>query len=447
MEGGDLWLSNIKGSKPFAAPKIDADLIQKQLENKYIKEGLDKQQRILFQDAIQIKVMDLQKDKEDTDLTAIFEDMANAPEVSLDDTYQRRWRDVVSWGPSPMNKVWGYEGREFRLQKLNVLHPYSFSNSGYTYSYRSVRNRILPGILWNPETNEIEFWQYQSDGVIRQLQNIDLLVDPMATEPGGTSSIIPLVPIITMLNFAWTKKMQEVNIYGSGGLWFIKVSNPRGDDKEWAQKILRNESSTNRYQLRENMEVINLGMTATGATMDTITELGMQIRRFFSPSDILSATGDSQIIGGSSGPEYQLYMSYIKGTHRYLERSIQNLFAPYLIYNAYDPKRYRIIVDIPEPTIDQSELKIKQGELLAKYGALTKDQLREKVGDAPLPNGEGSALIEAGTGSTLPPLQFQKAQLGIDYMKADPFARDDDPAKVKAKRLIQTTLGIESGEA
>ncbi|MDD5220941.1 MAG: hypothetical protein PHV11_10265, partial [Candidatus Bipolaricaulis sp.] len=224
------------GGFEYKSPKINADEIAKIIENKVIDEGLTKQQRILFQHDIKVSVFDTKKKEVDADLTAALEDMT--ADVSLDFALQRAWRDTAEWGPALINPVWDYEGSEFRLLKLKRLPPESFADLGPTATY--VYNKILPGVSINDKTGQVEYWQRDSKGIMHQLTNVEMLTDPVKAQLGGSPAILPVFPYVKMLTHSWMRQMQKVNIYGSGGIWFLKVDDPTGDDKKFAQNLVNN---------------------------------------------------------------------------------------------------------------------------------------------------------------------------------------------------------------
>lgn len=439
-EGAEWWISS--SGWEYTAPKITADLIRQYTENLYIRNGLDKLQRILFRGETTVDVYDAKTNETDPDLTSALEDMVFSHGVNLDYALQRAWRDAAEWGPGLFNPVWDYEGKEYRLTKLRRLPPESFRNAGNTFS--TIKNRILPGISLNPETGQVEYWQTQVNGQIKQVKNIFTVSDPLSGEIGGTPFIIPIVPIVTMLNFSWQAQLQKVNRFGAGGIFFIKVTDPKQDDKAYARKILQNVGKNSAFQLRGNMAVENLGINESGSALETITELGMIIRQFFTPSSLISK--DGTLIGGSSGPEFELYISYIEGIQRWLERSAEHLLSPWLAANGYD-SRYRIAVNIPSPTIDKSELYIN----LAKTGydtrSMSANERREVLALAGAPlkvlDDEGLAALE-GEFATIAPTSpmAQKANMLKDLMNADPLDPFCLVEKEKAKEIADATLGI-----
>ncbi len=453
IESGDIYVA--PGGQTFTMPTINADLIKKYCENKYIVEGLNKQQRILFKKRYTIHLFDTAEQEPEPKGTASLKKMCSQPDVWLWYTIQRMHRNVVEWGPAPYNPVWGYVGQEYQLLKLRDLSPETFSKTGTSASYYGVKNRILPGISLNDTTGEIEFHQTQRDGTVKKLENVSMMVDPICSEIGGTSFILPLIPIVSMIKHGWKRQMQILNKLG---IFFIKVTDPQGDDKAFAQKIMRNVSTDVGFQLRGNMEVIQLGIGTDGSALPTITELGMQVRQFFSPSEIISK--DGTLIGGSSNPEFDLYMGYIEGTHRWLEDEIEYILKPYLIENGFDD-RYEIRVEIPDPEPDKSEEIRGLAETAFRTRSASINERRQIL-----------SHIASGLGVTLNPLTpeeqtameeefarlpssssidrreraFQKARIALDAMKVD----DLDPyaliSKKQGRQYIQQTLGIEDGE-
>ena len=434
QEEGAIFVTS--WGRTYTAPKIDAQKIEYYADNVYIAGALQKQQRVLFNEKYKVQGIN-PEGKPDEDLTNALSGMCESQEVRLWYAIQTAWLSVAKWGPYLINPVWGYDGKEYRLLKIRHLPSESFQGAAATYSL--IKNELLPGIIWNTTTNEPEFHQKQSDGIIKKLNNVFMLTDPLqSTIVGGRPLILPLIPIVTMLDFSWQAVMQQVNRIGAGGLFYVKVTQPKGDDKEYARKILANISKNTPYQLRENMTAERFPIDETATAADTIDALDRLMSSYFSPSREISK--DGTLIGGSSQPELDLYMSYIRGTHTWLEEGFEQLLQPYLEPNGWSG--YRIHIEIPSPTIDKSELWVKQGELGARYGGITINELRAKIGESPLPGEEGNRLIEP---STAPSLGLQKAEVLAKFIHPiDPYGV---VSRKGQKSFVQKTLGIEEGEA
>jgi hypothetical protein len=443
---GDVFV--VPGGRTFTMPKINADLIQKYSENKYIFEGLTKQQRILFKKRFTVQLYDTAEQKADVKGTAMLEKMVKQPDVGLWYTLQRLWRNTVIWGPAPYNPVWGVVSNKWQLIMLRDLDPAGFAYSGNTIA--TVKNRILPGICVNDETEKIEFWQKRKKtGIIEQLENVDMMVDPISGEVGGTSGIIPLIPIVSMIKYVWKKQMQIIN---KMGIFFIRIEEPQPGDVEYVQTVMRKASTETGFHLLGNMHLEQLGIGNDGSALPTISELGMQVRQFFSPSDVISKEGT--LIGGNANPEFDLLMSFTEGSHRWLEEECEYILQPFHVKNSFDD-RYEIRVEIPDPMPDRAEQLVTIADSGFKTHSIGRIDRRRIYSHALAGTG-----IELGT---LTPDQdralddefakaapvggmMQKAQMAIDAMKAD----DLDPyaiiPKREAKRIIQSTLDIKDGD-
>ncbi len=432
----------------YKAPKIDADLIAKHLENPYLAPALRKEQRMLFREKYSIEILDSEGES-DPELAKQINRMCNRPEVRLWNAIQGSWRDIISWGPAIFNPVWGKEvsgkGTERQLIKLRRLRPESFISMGSAYSL--IRNRILPGICLDTENNP-HFFQTQSTGIIEDLQNILMITDPDSTEYGGTPGIIPIISPLNMLSFSWKAQMQKMNRLGAGGLFTLKLTNPTAADKEYASNALKNVSKDFLPQLRENMEWVNIDINDNATALDTIEVLKRLIADQFSPSSSISKEGT--LIGGSANPEYQMYCDYIRGTLNWLEESWEQVLQQYLDKNGYED--YEAHIHIPGWTVDKTEVFIK----LAIAGFQTKsaslNEIRVLLGKAGAPIQElDDAGIEKliteyerlGPGSPV----FAKAQLAIEAMKANPLDAYGVIERRKAKKIIQTALSTFGDEA
>jgi hypothetical protein len=440
----------------YKSPKVNFTELEKITQNKYIVEGLGQLQSIIFQDPVSLSVQKPKSKDIDEDLTASLQDMCSAKEVRLDISQQRAWRDGSEYGCGLRNPYWDYEENEFVLKKLNRLPPGSFRNAGNSMAY--IYSRILPGIRINNTTNQTEYWQTQNDGKIILLNNVHVTQDPMSGELGGVPFILPLFPFVKMVNYSFQRQMQKVNIWGSGGLKTIKVTDPIGDDLKFAEKFLKNESATNRYPLRPNMEVVDLGTdSGTGSALETITELGMQFRRFFSPAGLVSKEGGS-LIGGSNTQEMKLYVKWIRGIHQWLEWDIADLLDPWMVYNGWKAKGYKLLVDLPEPEEDRSELLLKiadAGERDKALDTLTKHQLlrtaAKHVGvEIEAIDEAGAALIDEHYKQAAPspfgsPL-MQKAVLATESIKANPLDPYSGVSRKDYKKTMQAALQLEEGQ-
>jgi hypothetical protein len=436
-EEGTIYLDS--SGRWYTAPKIDADLINKYRKNIYLKGALDRIQRLLFNKRLIIKALNRDGDV-DPDLSTTLTKMADAPDVRLWYKLQRVWRNTAEWGPSIHNPVWEYVGNEYRLTKLNILPPESFSSPGG--SYAAIRNTILPGIIFNTDTNELEFWQRQSAGKIRQLHNVTMVTDPLSGEFGGSPLVLPVIPIITMLDFAWGAQMQKVNLLGAGGRFFIKVTNPKKDDKAYAQKILRNLSKGTAYQLRENMEVVAPPISETSSAIETIGVLQNLIIDHFSPSSSIRKEGG--LIGNNAIAEWQMYQAFISGSHAWLAEAAEMILSDYFAPNAFDG--YSVQVEIPLPSLDRSEFLLKALDSAQTNGRITLAEARSMYMDLGLALSELTdaelAELESGNQDQM----LQKAQLVVDAIASndmDPEHLIDESA---AKTILNKALGLHGKE-
>jgi len=440
------------GGASFKAPKIDAKGISQILENKVIDEGLSQQGLAIFENPIDLSVMNTEEGEIDVDMTTRLMKMAHQRDVSIDFFMQRAWRDMVEWGTALTNPVWDYEGAEFRLLKLKRLKPQSFSNMGKSVSY--IYNPILPGILLNDKTQKVEYWQTpQNGGTPILLQNVEPLTDPNKDGFGGTSALIPIFPYVKMLSHSWMRQMQKVNQYGSGGIWFLKVTDPTGDDKKFAQNVVNNASSTNRYQLRPNMTIENLGISESGSALETITQIGMEIRNFFSPAGLIQKPS-AGTIGGSSSPELDLYNNFIKAKRGILQDYIVRLFDPWLEYNNYDKEIYEIIATIPAKKTVSSDLFIKIHDSGSREGSLLPNEKRALL-RAALPQEAGIDIadltpeeltgLQEYAAASKPAPQFNPQLQKLDSLSKVMAANQQRPLvpRKTAQKIIQATLGIE----
>jgi hypothetical protein len=443
---GTLYVSSY--GQTFEQPQIDADRIKKYLDNTYLAGALDKQQRIIFRDKKGFAVRGLDENGEvSEELTAKLTTMCKSQGVDLWFNGQIAWRESATWGPVLFNPVWDWEGSEYKLITLRHLPSETFSRPGA--SMTAVRNPILPGICLN-EDEEMEFWQTQTNGNVKKVENVVMMTDPVRIGLlGGKPLILPAIPVVTMLNFAWTGQMQQNNRIGAGGLFFIKVTNPQGDDKDYAKRIIQNISRGVAYQLRQNMEIVNVGITETSTALETISMLDQLLGGYFSPASAISK--DGTLIGGSAGPEYDLYMAYIQGQQAWLEFGFERLLDPYIEANGW--AGHSIVVDIPEPQADKIEAWISVVRAGFETKSMSMNERREvlsrcgiEIGDL-TPEEQDILVAEFGViNGTAQELGMKQAELltkvaGIDRL--DPYAMLNSSQQ---RNLVHKALGIQDAE-
>jgi hypothetical protein len=441
-EEGTLYV--VSTGQTFTQPRIDADRIRKYEDNIYLAGALDRQQRILFRDRKRFSVRGIDENNEEVpDLTSALTAMSRRQGVDLWFNAQVAWRESATWGPALFNPVWGWEEGEYVLQQLRHLPSETFQNPGQTIS--QIRNPILPGICLGGG-DEIQFWQTQPDGRITRLENVAMVCDPVRRGLlGGKPLILPVIPVVTMLNFSWTGQMQQNNRLGAGGLFFIRVTNPVGDDREYAQKIIKNISRGVAYQLRQNMELVNLGLSETTTAAQTIAALDHLISNYFSPSSSISK--DGTLIGGSSGPEFDLYMSYIQGQQSWVESAFESILSPYLDANGWSG--CSVVVDIPEPSPDRTEQWLSVVKTGYETKTMSMDERREALSRcgielADLNDEERAKVLEEFgiLSTTAQEMGMRQAELmanvaGIDRL--DPYAL---VSREEQSSLFRRTLGL-----
>jgi hypothetical protein len=448
-EEGTIYVTSF--GKVITEQKLDVDKISKYLDNIYLAGALDKQQRTLFRNKKEFKVVGRAPDgSEDEDLSERLTSMCMSQDVDAWFNSQIAWRESAAWGPALFNPVWEWEENEYVLKKLRHLPSETFSRRGYTTvsnTFVNVVNPILPGIALN-DKGEMEFWQLQLDRTVKQLTNVFMITDPVrAGYLGGKPLIKPIIPVVTMIDFCWTGQMQQNNRLGAGGLFYIKVVKPQKDDSEYATKIIRNIGRGVAYQLRENMELQNVGINQTSTALETINALDQLLGNYFSPASSIQKEGT--LIGGSDNAAYNLYLSYIEGQQAWVSSGFERLLNPYLLMNGYDG--YTIEFGLPMPSVDRSQMLLSvigTGFNTKTIGLNERRKVMETIGiEAPELDDAGRAALAQEfkdlSGVSATPLDQANA---LAALTNNPLDRYGLVSQDKAKELANKYLGIEEGQ-
>jgi hypothetical protein len=448
-EEGTIYVTSF--GKVIVDQKLDADKITKYIDNVYLAGALDKQQRTLFRNKKEFAIHGKGPDGTiDEDLSERLTSMLLATDVDGWFNSQIAWRESASWGPAIFNPVWEWEGSEYVLRKLRHLPSETFSRRGYSStmtSFVNVSNPILPGIALN-DKSAIEFWQLQLDGTVKELKNVFMMTDPVrAGYLGGKPLIKPIIPVVTMIDFCWTGQMQQNNRLGAGGLFYIKVTKPQKDDSAFAANIIKNISRGVAYQLRENMELANVGLNTTSTALDTINALDQLLGNYFSPASSIQKEGT--LIGGSDNAAYDLYLSYIEGQQAWVSSAFERMLQPYLLMNGY--KDYSIEFGLPAPTVDRSAMflaAIEKGFSTKTLDLNARREIYSKMGiDAKeLSPEEKAAHIQEFRDLSGAPVNPLDQANTLAALTSNPLDRYGVVSQDKAKRLADKYLGIEEGE-
>ena len=378
-EEGTIYISSTGGY--YEAPEIDADKLRDFKDNIYGRGLSNKLKNLIFGDKFALEVKDL-KGETDENLQKALMQICESKSVRLWANMQRAYMDIFWYGIALFNPVWGYENNEYKLLKLRHLPAYSFRAAPVTGTIK-IYSQILQGITLNETKNKIEFYQTDENGIAQQLKNVFYVKDPSTQGLAGESIIVPLVPIIEMLKYAWDMQMKQVHRTGAKIL-FIKVDNPQlasnknGNvgDVEYANNLLEKWSSDMAYQLRENMTLIDPGIKDDSNNLEIIDALHHMLIDYVTPTSFIAREGSS--IGGSEKQREEMLFKYIAGIHSWLEDQFEMLLNRYLEYNEY--KDYTVSIYIPTPSIDRSEIELKQAVEGFKSKSLTINEIRKRLG-------------------------------------------------------------------
>jgi hypothetical protein len=300
--------------------------------------------------------------------------MCEKKDVSLWAKMKMTYADIFKFGMAFLNDVWDYEESTYTLQKLRRLPPWSFREEpSIEFLYSS---GILPGVVVDKK-GVVRYFQDQEDGE-KELKSIYTITEPTSTRLGGTPLALPIIPLVNMLKFNWTAQMQKINRVGAPSI-FIKVTKPKPakgsnlSDVDYAKFVLQNWGKNNALQLRENMEVITLDASDNTSALDTIEALNNLIIDYFSP--VAFTPKEGSLISNSGDTDFELLQAYIRGVHLWVEDAFEALLEKYLIGNGYEG--YTVSIEIPNPSIDKTELQIKKAKALYETQCATLEEIRE----------------------------------------------------------------------
>lgn len=392
-EEGIMWVSST-GSE-YIEPEVTAETLQELRDNVYGRGVSIKLRNLIFRDAFSIEVLD-QKGDPDEELAKIMTSMCDSKSVRLWANMQRAFIDIVWYGISLFNPVWGHEESEYKIMKLRHLPAQTFGEL-WMDGNQKVYCSILKGISVD-EKGEMVFVQTDEDGNQVPIKNIFYVKDPVAEGLGGESVILPIVPFIEMLKFVLNTQMQQANRTGAKIL-FIRVTNPQPGslknggvgDVEYANLLLEKWGKDQAFQLRENMELVDPNIKDDANNLEIKEALEAVIIDYIIPTAFIAKKGSG--IGGSEAARDELLNKFIDGIQSWIEDQFEMLLNRYLEYNKYVD--YSVHINIPSPSIDRSEVEIKEADVGFKTQSLTKNEIRKRLGADNLDDEHIEELIES----------------------------------------------------
>jgi hypothetical protein len=391
-EEGIVWVSSSGSS--YNEPEITIETLEELRDNIYGRGVSIKLRNLIFRDKYTLEVLDA-KGEPDEELEKTITAMCDSKSVRLWANMQRAYIDVLWAGIGLFNPVWAYEESEYRLMKLRHLPPHTFGEP-WSEGDQKVYSSLLQGISVD-EKGELIFVQTDEDGNQKRIENIFYVKDPVADGPGGESIILPIVPFINMLKFVLNTQMQQANRTGAKVL-FIRVTDPQPPsaknkgvgDIEYANILLEKWGKDQAFQLRQNMEIIDPHIKDDANNLEIKEALEAVIIDYIVPTAFIAKKGN--VLGGSETARDELLNKFIDGIQSWIEDQFEMLLNKYLEYNQYTD--YTVHINIPSPSIDRSDIEIKEAEVGFKTQSLSKNEIRKRLNADNLSDDEIEQLLE-----------------------------------------------------
>jgi len=481
-EQGIIYLSNF--GNYYRVPKYTAQMIRKYQDNVYASGVYHKQRHMLFRDKYTLEVTDStgQTDTDDcqaivTDMTKMLDAVMIQPHMyGLQPAIEISWSDTFWFGMSFFNPVWDWDDNVYALQKLRHLPAESFGTQPYGRPF--LYSDILQGVVISPYDGSVEYFQtlympqnnappgpvVSTQFLQTKLTNIVTIKDPAFPALTGKPIMLPIFPLLSMLDFGWQAQIQKVNRVGGGGVLFLKIINPQGNDIEYGQLLLQNWGKNSAFQLRQNFELVEPKLTDTATALETIEALDKLITAYFNPANQIQRSA-SAAMSGSSSSEKEMIDDYVHNIHQWLSEQWSHIVQEYLDVNGYEGYTVRVV--IADPSIDRSQIQLAQAAEGAKDGSLTTNEIRTLLGQDELDDNELAALREdvasrhppapaaaggfapmnpeerIGAGNEKPPGQsplMQKADLAIKASMVDPLDPSSLVDREKRAAIVNAAL-------
>ena len=463
-EEGIIYLSNF--GNYYRVPKYSTQIIRKYQDNVYSAGIYHKQRHTLFREKYKLVITDPDGETDTDECSAIQTDMVKMCDAAmvqphmygLQSAIEMSWADTFWFGMSFFNPVWDWEGNEYTLLKLRHLPAESFGTQPYGRPF--LYSDILQGVVISPFDGSVEYFQtlympqnnappgpvVSTQFLQTKLTNIVTIKDPAFPDLCGKPVMLPIFPLIAMLDFTWQAQVQRVNRIGAPIL-FLKIINPQGNDIEYGQLLLQNWGKNSAFQLRQNFELVKPDLSDSGSALETIDALDKLIIQYFNPASQIQRTHSAAPMSGSSGSEKEMVDDYVRNVHAWLEEQWSHILQEYLDVNGYEG--YTVLVDIPDPSIDRLDIELRQAQVGSQNGSMTTNEIRMLLGQEELDDAGLAALREDVSARQPAPAaspfgvspEMQKAELALKAVKADELDPSAYLDRDRVKGIVNAALG------
>lgn len=429
----------------WSEPDVTVETIMEALSDEFLREQLDKASSKIFNGMYSLNVRD-QDGETDDEVTDRLKVMIERPRCAMWSRMKQSWEDMWVMGAFIFRPVWRRIGSEMVLDAIMRLPPESFAAAG---SDSTVFGELLQGVALN-DSGEMEFWQTQdfSQDPVKLKPGVMLFKDPASSRLAGTSRAAYMVPLIKMRRFCADSQMQKVNRIASP-IFFVKVTNPVGDDKAYAQALLKNWGKDTAFQLRTNMEVVTLDLTDNETALNTIHWLEGRIEAPFRGASNLDKEGGS--IGGNAAAQKDESDDWVAGQRTIVEDAFESLLQQYLDLNGYDG--YTAELQIAVKRSAPGDLELRQAQLGYQSRALSVNEVRERLGAPEISDEEIAELagqwaavapVKDVTVAGVPADEFMKKAAAVkSVVDIDPV----DPERYMSHEDQLQFLGLKHGKS
>jgi hypothetical protein len=377
----------MSSSSYYVKPSIDGKLLFDLTKNKYVAKGVDGLINLRFTEKPIFHIRE-EDGEEDRELSKMAMDMFEEPGVDIYSKMKLSSKDIFQWGCFLFQMNWIADEGWIKPNMIKRLPPETFLTSP---PISLMRSEIMKGVGVN-DAGMIEFWQTWQDGMAHKLNDVTMLKDPLMPGIAGESRLIPLVPMISLMDFCWKSQAQKINRVGAPAL-FVKFTQPpvvipgKRDDLKLARLIIDNWGKESQYVLRENMEIVRLDFPDTQQSLQTIQQLEKDIMDYFNPATFLMKEGDT--IGGSDAGKVNMIKLAIQNANSMIEDLWEPTVTEFLKRNGFEG--YTVEIEIPAAEPDRAALNLSRAEAIDRMGIGTANEKRVLSG---LPEADEALLKE-----------------------------------------------------
>jgi hypothetical protein len=259
---------------------------------------------------------------------------------------------------------------------------------------------IVKGIVINPETKKLEYYQLQDDMQYHKIDNVIHIKSPVSVDLAGDALSWPIIPLIELLNYLIDlRRIKNARIAAPSV--FVEMDSDDQDTVDIATDIVNNYGVRKNFAHDKNIKVYTVDPANNGSIEDAILSVETTISELYNPAVMFQRrdSSGSSLSGSNSSAERMVY-AQSNTFLSWLDFGFSTLLQKWLDINGF--VGYTAKIEFSKLKVDETLLKLQTATDGYNDKSLTRDERRALRGAVPADDDINAQLDEEFAASAMP---------------------------------------------